>query len=90
MEVLAARPEEVEISPEDHAVIVETFCEIDEMLRRLPPKVARAFLLAQIDGLTYKDIGHRLGVSERTVKSYMAKAMLECMKINARYQNARG
>lgn len=90
LEVLAARPEEVEISPEDHAVIVETFCEIDEMLRRLPPKVARAFLLAQIDGLTYKDIAHRLGVSERTVKSYMAKAMLECMKINARYQGARG
>lgn len=88
LEVLAARPEEVDISPEDHAIIVETFCELDDMLRRLPEKVARAFLLSQLDGLTYKQIAARMGVSERTIKTYMARAMLECVLIEARHQEA--
>lgn len=88
MEVLAARPEEVEISPEDHAIIVETFCEIDQMLHRLPKKVATAFIHSQIAGLTYQQIAVRMAVSERTVKNYMARAMLECMIIKARFQDS--
>ncbi len=88
LEVLAARPEGLHISPEEHAIIVETFCEIDAMLQRLPEKVANAFMLAQIEGLTYKQIAEQMNVSERTVKSYMAKAMLECILIEARFHEA--
>ncbi len=88
LDVLAARPEPVDLSPEDHAIIVETFCEIDDMLQRLPRKVATAFVHSQIGGLTYRQIAERMAVSERTVKSYMARAMFECMLIKARHQEA--
>ena len=85
LEVLTARPEAVDISPEDHAIIVETFCELDDMLSRLPEKVAIAFLLSQLDGLTYKQIAARMKVSERTIKAWMGRAMLECVLIEARF-----
>lgn len=61
------------------AVIIETLVEIDKMLSKLPAKVSQAFLLAQIDGLTYKEISAIIGVSERMVKKYMATAMLHCL-----------
>lgn len=47
----------------------------------LPERVRRAFLLAQLDGLTYRQIGVELGVSERMVKKYMARAMLHCLNL---------
>lgn len=50
------------------------------MQGRLKPKVREAFLLSQLDGLTYKQIGERLGVGERMVKKYMAQAMLCCLQ----------
>jgi RNA polymerase sigma-70 factor (ECF subfamily) len=35
--------------------------------------------MSQLDGLTYIEIGQRLGVSDRMVKKYMARAMLHCL-----------
>lgn len=43
------------------------------MLLRLPSKVRQAFLLAQIDGLAYRDIAAHIGVSERMIKKYLAQ-----------------
>ena len=88
LDTLASRPEDVELSPEDQLIIVETLCEIDEMLSRLPANVANAFIWSQIDGLTYKQIAMQLSVSERTVKNYMSKAMLECLLIEMRFHDA--
>lgn len=88
LETLAARPDDVELSPEDQVIIIETLCEIDNMLNRLPVHVANAFVWSKIDGLSYKQIAEQLGVSERTVKNYMAKAMLECVLIEARFNDA--
>ncbi|WP_133405985.1 sigma-70 family RNA polymerase sigma factor [Parashewanella tropica] len=85
LETLAERPELEEISAEDRAIIIETICEIDEMLRNLPENVATAFLLSQMDGLTYKQIAAELEVSERMVKKYMARAMFECLLIESRH-----
>lgn len=68
-------------SPEEHALVIEALMQVDAMLGRLPPKVRLAFLLSQIDGLTYIEIAERLQVSERMVKKYMAKAMLQCLLI---------
>lgn len=85
LETLAEQPEILAISPQEHAIIVETICEIDDMLRRLPVKAATAFVLSQVDGLTYKQIATQLEVSERMVKKYLAQAMLECMLIEARF-----
>ncbi|MBE8717818.1 sigma-70 family RNA polymerase sigma factor [Cellvibrio polysaccharolyticus] len=88
LEIVASRPEAVHISPEEHAIVLETFYELDEMLHRLPQNVATAFMLAQVDGLTYREIAEQMSVSERSVKNWMAKAMLECLLLEARFHES--
>lgn len=81
LESLAQQPERYAPSPEERALIVATLLEIDAMLQRLPGKVRDAFLMVQLEGLTYGQIATRLGVSERMVKKYMAQAMLHCLTL---------
>lgn len=81
LEALAARPQAVQPSPESQTLILETLTELDALLDRLPGRVRQAFLLAQLEGLTYAVIAGRLGVSERMVKKYMAQAMLHCLEL---------
>lgn len=66
-------------SAEHSASMIELLCELDTMIAKMPKKVANAFILSQIHGLTYSDIAQRLSVSERMVKRYMAQAMLHCV-----------
>ena len=68
LEALAATPEACAPSPEARLLIIETLVRIDSML-------------AQLDGLSYAVIAERLGVSERMVKKYMARAMFQCLLI---------
>ncbi|AEG01114.1 sigma-70 family RNA polymerase sigma factor [Methylomonas methanica] len=79
LERLAVYPEEVAVSPEESSIILEVLREIDELLNQLPAKVRQAFLLAQLDDLTYAEIGQKLGVSDRMVRKYMAQAMFQCL-----------
>ncbi|UWN51107.1 putative RNA polymerase sigma factor FecI [Alcanivorax sp. ALC70] len=81
--VLAEQPETMAPSSEHQAIVIETLCEVDALLRRLPEKVARAFLMAQLHGRTYREIAAALEVSERMVKKYMARAMLHCALLEA-------
>jgi len=81
LEALAALPELTYPCEEQRAEIIETLLQIDLMLDTLPSPVRQAFLLSQLDGLTYKQIGLRLAVSERTIKNYMSQAMLRCLRI---------
>lgn len=78
-ETLASQPELGAPSPEQRLIAVELLCRIDAMLEGLSAKARTAFLLSQIDGLTYSEIASQLGVSERMVKKYMAQAMLQCL-----------
>lgn len=79
LDALALRPEREEPSPEQRALVLETLVRIDTMLDGLATKVRRAFLMAQLDGMSYLEIGAELGVSDRMVRKYMAQAMLACM-----------
>lgn len=88
LQALQLRSADATPSPELQSLIVETLLEIDAMLDKLPAKVRQAFLLAQIDGLTYREIGQALGVSERMVKKYMASAMLHCMLFKRQFDSA--
>lgn len=76
---LAANPQWEEPSLEYRAILLEALHEIDAMLRQLPARVRQAFLLAQVYGMTYREIALQIGVSERSVKKYMAQAMLQCL-----------
>ncbi|MEM1141528.1 MAG: sigma-70 family RNA polymerase sigma factor [Pseudomonadota bacterium] len=79
LQSLSSLPEDSAISPEEQQMVLETLIEIDVTLSQLPTKVREAFLLSKLDGLTYKQIAVRMSVTERTVKNYMAKAMLACL-----------
>jgi RNA polymerase sigma-70 factor (ECF subfamily) len=67
-------------SPEERQLTLETLFLIDAMLSGLSAGVRKAFLMSRLEGLTYKQIAAELNVSERTIKKYMAKAMLQCLQ----------
>ena len=78
LQALADMPEQVAPSEEDKAIILQTLLELDHLLDGLPAQVKRAFLLAQIDGLSYAQIGAQLGISIATVKRHLNKAAMRC------------
>lgn len=77
---LALVPEALQPSPEERAILLETLLTIDRMLTGLGPKVRQAFLLSQLEGLDYATIAEQLDVSVSSVKKYMHKAVVECLK----------
>lgn len=79
LESLAARAEPLDISPELRLSILETLTAIDSMLDGLGERTRRIFLAVQLEGLTYKAAGERLGVSVTTVKNHMIRAMTRCL-----------
>jgi RNA polymerase sigma-70 factor (ECF subfamily) len=81
LDALAQQDVALASSPEERALVIEALLQVDAMLHKLSPKAREAFLLAQIDGLTYGAIAVQLQVSERMVKKYMAQAMLQCLLI---------
>lgn len=78
LESLAAMPEPLAPSPEERAIALQALEQVDRMLDGLGPKVRSAFLLAQLDGLPYREIAERLGVSTSSVEKYMATALRHC------------
>jgi len=83
LDAVALLPAPLAPSPEEHLLVLEALREIDAMLDGLPPRAREAFLLAQLDGLTYAQVAARLGVTERTVKRYMAEAFAQCILLAA-------
>lgn len=79
LDMLALMPEEQMPSPEQRQCLLETLQQIDTMLDGLGEKVRQAFLLSQLEGLTYPVIAGRLNVSVSSVKKYMAKATEHCL-----------
>ncbi|WP_430689469.1 ferric citrate uptake sigma factor FecI [Klebsiella variicola] len=79
LEMLALMPEKLVPSPEERESQLETLQLIDEMLDGLSGKTREAFLLSQLEGLTYSDIAQKLGVSASSVKKYVARAVEHCL-----------
>ncbi|MBC3375217.1 sigma-70 family RNA polymerase sigma factor [Pseudomonas sp. SWRI92] len=78
LDALAQLPGQVAPSEEERAIILQTLLELDQLLDGLPHAVKRAFLLAQVDGLTYNEIARELGISLATVKRHLNKAAMRC------------
>jgi RNA polymerase sigma factor (sigma-70 family) len=81
LQALAALPEPQAPSPEQRLLILQTLHQVDAMLDALPPAAKRAFLLSQIEGLTYDAVAQRLGVSLATVKRHMKLAFSRCLAL---------
>lgn len=80
LEALSYLADEQTPSIEHQQIMLETLTEIDAVLRDLPAKVQQAFLLSQIDGLTYPQIAKELGVSLSSVQQYMGRAFSACLQ----------
>lgn len=90
LDALAHLPEPVTPSPEVQLLVMELLAQIDALLDGLRPRIRTAFLMAQLDGLTGKQISVQLGVSERMVKKYLAEAMMHCLLLRHGGENPAG
>ncbi|WP_431484686.1 sigma-70 family RNA polymerase sigma factor [Pseudomonas solani] len=79
LETLAALPEPVEISPQTRCIIIETLMEIDALLDGMGARTRGIFLMAQLDGLSFVDIGKQLGLSANTVRKHFVRAITHCL-----------
>ena len=80
LEVLASLPECMVPDEEQRQIALEALLRIDRMLDALPARAREAFLLSQLDGLTYAVIAARMGVTERTIKRDIVLAMAACLE----------
>ena len=87
LEALAHLPETQAPTAETREVLLELLERIARMLDGLKPKVRRAFLLAQCDGLKHQAIAEQMGISVRTVERYIADALYHCYLL--RFEDAR-
>ncbi len=62
-------------SPEIDAYHRARLRQMRTLLGDLSPKCQTAFLLSRCDGLSYRDIGDRMGISDNMVKKYLVKAL---------------
>ena len=80
LDVLANLPEALVPDEEQRQIALEALVRIDRLLDALPMRTREAFLLSQLDGLTYAVIAERFGVTERTIKRDIVCAMAACMQ----------
>ncbi len=59
----------------DHLVQAELEEKINDILNELPEKCREVFLLNRYEGLKYKEIAEKLGISVKTVEAQMSKAL---------------
>lgn len=63
----------------------ETYVSSDNLaayINQLPPQRRHIFQLNKIEGLSYPEIAQRLGISERTVKNHVYRAMLKLKELS--------
>ena len=77
-EVLASTPDEAPNTlqrTEDRERLEDLFRTMSE----LPLRTQQIFRLNRIDGMTYVEVAHRLGISESTVQKHLARAVAHAM-----------
>lgn len=69
--------------PHDEVLVAyERLERVDAVLERLGSRTREVFLMHRIDGLKYREIAARLGITVSAVEKHVAKAVLalvECM-----------
>ena len=83
LDALAALPDACAPAPEVRLMAIQALQELDRALAGLPRAVKEAFLLAQLEGLSYEQIAARLGVSTSSVKQYLTRANRQCLFVLA-------
>lgn len=76
--LLATLPQAEHPSPEDQLQLLGLLQQIDTLLNGLRPIEKTAFLMARLNGTSYRQIAEQLEISLSSVEKYIAKAMLKC------------
>lgn len=79
LEALEVQPEQHSISAEQHHLIIDTLLQIEKMLDAMSERGRQIFLLAQLDGFSFAEIGRQLNVSVTTVRKHFIRAMTQCL-----------
>jgi RNA polymerase sigma factor (sigma-70 family) len=66
---------EFALCPERQCAGAEMVAVLDKALAELPQKCRRVLLLYRVEGLTRDEIGRKLGIGERMVRLYLARAL---------------
>jgi RNA polymerase sigma factor (sigma-70 family) len=64
--------------PEDDVEALQTRERIETVLSGLTPKCRAVLILCRRDGLSYKEISARVGISTNMVKKYLAQGLRHC------------
>lgn len=78
LDAIACLPEPATPSEETRALAIEALMEVDAILHTLSAKARTAFLLRQLDGLSYREIAARLRVSVSSVEKYISAGLQAC------------
>jgi RNA polymerase sigma-70 factor (ECF subfamily) len=81
LETIAHLAPESAPCPQTRQLVMDLLEQIAKMLEGLRPKVREAFLLAQCDGLSHKEISARMGISLRSVERHVADALFRCYQL---------
>jgi RNA polymerase sigma-70 factor (ECF subfamily) len=71
-------------SPEDECRKSELHARLLQSAVQLSPSLRRAFQLCDLDGLTVKEVSHRLGLAEGTVKAQISRARAKLTRLMRR------
>lgn len=83
LDAISVLPQALSPSPEERALLIESLEAIARALDAQSDKARRAFLMSQLDGLTYAEIALQLGVSASMVRKYMAQCWEACWHLRA-------
>jgi RNA polymerase sigma factor (sigma-70 family) len=64
--------------PEQDAELLQARKRIEAVLGELTPRCRAVFILYRRDGLSYKEIGARVGISTNMVKKYLVRGLRHC------------
>jgi RNA polymerase sigma-70 factor (ECF subfamily) len=78
LDSLAALEPQHQPSEETRLLVLEALDAVGQVLDGLGSRVREVFLLSQLDGLTYAQIGERLGLTVNVVQKAMLKAYRHC------------
>ena len=69
------------VDPEAQADAAGRLERLSAALAELPPQCRQAFLMNRIDELTHAEIAARLGISTRTVRRHIERALQLCVQV---------
>jgi RNA polymerase sigma factor (sigma-70 family) len=66
------------LTPERRVAGLQEIRRLDALLQELPPRCRQAFILNRFYGQDFAAIGEEMGLSERSIRAYVERALLHC------------